>query len=165
LKTLLLVRHAKSSWDNVDLPDIDRPLNKRGNKDAPNMAKRLAEKKIEIDAFISSPAKRAKRTAELFAKEFDKNEDKIILASALYHASSDDFYQTIHDVENKYNSVAIFSHNPGITYFANEIVKKVNLDNMPTCSVFAVKCDIKTWAEFKEATKGFWFFDYPKKEN
>ena len=164
-KTLLLIRHAKSSWDNVDLADIDRPLNERGNKDAPKMAKRLINKKIKIDAFISSPAKRAKKTAELFIKEFDKNEDKIILAPALYHASSDDFYQTIHDVDDKYNSIAIFSHNPGITHFANELADKAKLDNMPTCSVFAVKSDIKNWGEFKEAKKEFWFFDYPKKES
>src|SRR5436190_21489384 len=129
------------------------------------MAKRLADKKIEIDAFISSPAKRAKKTAEFFIKEFDRNEDKIILAPALYHASSDDFYQTIREADNKYKSIAIFSHNPGITYFAKELVDDVNLDNMPTCSVFAIKCDIKNWSEFKEAKKEFWFFDYPKKEN
>ncbi len=165
MKTLLLIRHAKSSWDNVDLPDFDRPLNKRGNKDAPKMAKRLADKKIEIDAFISSPAKRAKKTAELFIKEFDKNEDKLILVPALYHASSDDFYQTIETVDDKYDRIAIFSHNPGITYFAKELVDEVNLDNMPTCSVFAVKSGIKKWSEFKEAKKEFWFFDYPKKED
>jgi len=163
-KSLLLVRHAKSSWDDVALPDFDRPLNPRGKKDAPKMARRLRDKKIAIDAFISSPAKRAKKTAEFFIEEFDKDEKEIILAPPLYHAAIDDFYQTIHDADNKFKSIALFSHNPGITAFANEIVNKAELDNMPTCSVFAVKIAINSWSEFKDATKEFWFFDYPRKD-
>ena len=163
-KTLLLVRHAKSSWDDVSLPDFDRPLNSRGKKDAPKMAKRLLDKKIKIDAFISSPAKRAKKTAEFFIEEFDRDEKEIILVSALYHAAIDDFYQTINDADNKFDNIALFSHNPGITAFANEIAPKVELDNMPTCSVFAVRMDIKNWNEFKDVEKEFWFFDYPKKD-
>jgi len=122
LKTLILVRHAKSSWDDVTLPDFDRPLNHRGKKDAPRMAKRLKDKIKDIDAFISSPAKRAKKTAKLFIEEFDRDEEEIILVQALYHAGIDDFYQTIHDADNKFKSIALFSHNPGITSFANEII-------------------------------------------
>ena len=164
MKTLLLVRHAKSSWDDVTLPDFDRPLNHRGKKDAPKMAKRLKDKINDIDAFISSPAKRAKKTAELFIEEFDRDKKEIILVPALYHAAIDDFYQTIHDADDKFKSIALFSHNPGITAFANEIVPKAELDNMLTCSVLAAKIDIKNWSEFKDATKEFWFFDYPKKD-
>lgn len=164
-KTVLLVRHAKSSWDDVTLPDFDRPLNKRGKKDAPQMAKRLKDKQIKIDAFISSPAKRAKKTTELFIKEFDRDGKEIILVQALYHAAIDDFYQTIHDASNEFKNIALFSHNPGITAFANELGTKVDLDNMPTCSIFAVTVNINNWSEFKDATKEFWFFDYPKKDN
>jgi len=158
------VRHAKSSWDDVTLPDFDRPLNNRGKKDAPKMAKRLKEKINEVDAFISSPAKRARKTAKFFIEEFEREEEEILLVPALYHAAIDDFYQTIHDAENKFQSIALFSHNPGITAFANEIATKAELDNMPTCGVFAVKIDINNWSEFKIATKESWFFDYPKKE-
>jgi len=164
LKTLILVRHAKSSWDDVTLPDFDRPLNDRGKKDAPKIAKRLKDKTDRIDAFITSPARRAKKTAEFFIEEFGRDEKELILAPALYHAAIDDFYQTIHDADNKFKSIALFSHNPGITSFANEIITKAELDNMPTCSVFAVKADIKNWSEFKDAEKEFWFFDYPKKD-
>ena len=78
-KILFLVRHAKSSWDNEALPDFERPLNERGKKDAPKMATRLKDKNIIINAFISSPAKRAKKTAELFIKEFGGNKEEIIL--------------------------------------------------------------------------------------
>ncbi len=165
MKTLILVRHAKSSWDDPTLPDFDRPLNERGKKEAPKMAKRLADKNINIEGFISSPAKRAKRTAELFIKEFDKDENEIILFPSLYHADVNDFYEAISLVNDKFKCIAVFSHNPGITSFANKLIPKAQLDNMPTSSVFAVKANIKNWSDFKDAKKEFWFFDYPKKVN
>ena len=165
MKRVLLVRHAKSSWDDVTLPDFDRPLNKRGKKDAPKMAQRLKDKDVVIDAFISSPAKRAKKTAELFIKEFGGDKEKIIFVQGLYHAGIDDFYKAIHETDNEYDNIALFSHNPGITAFANDLVDDANIDNMPTCSVFAVSSGIDDWSNFKDATKEFWFFDYPKKES
>ncbi len=84
MKTLILIRHAKSSWDNFLLSDFDRPLNERGKQDAPLMAKRLLAKKIKIDAFISSLAKRAKKTAKAFIKEFGKSGKEIIFNKDLY---------------------------------------------------------------------------------
>jgi phosphohistidine phosphatase len=158
------VRHAKSSWDDVSLPDFDRPLNNRGKKDAPKMAERLKDRIGDIDAFISSPAKRAKKTAELFIEEFNRDEEEIIFAPALYHASIDDFFKTILNADNNFKSIALFSHNPGITAFANEIVDNARPENMPTCSIFAVKINTNNWSEFKDAAKEFWFFDYPKKD-
>jgi len=164
-KTLFLIRHAKSSWDNFALTDFDRPLNDRGKNDAPEMAKRLIDKKINIDAFISSPAKRAKKTAKLFMKEFGRKKKEIILIPELYEASVEAFYQTILAVDNRFNSIAVFSHNPGITSFANGLTEDTQFDNMPTCSVFAVRSNIKSWRDFRDAKKEFWFFDYPKKIN
>lgn len=164
MKTLYLIRHAKSSWDDFTLSDFDRPLNERGKNDAPKMGKRLRKKDIKIDAFISSPAKRAKKTAEYFIKEFDKDKDKIILVSALYDAGLNDFFETIKNIDDKYNSAAIFSHNPGITAFANQLINNANIDNMPTSSVFAVKANVEKWKDFAKAKKEFLFFDYPKKE-
>jgi phosphohistidine phosphatase len=163
-KTLILVRHAKSSWDDVSLPDFERPLNHRGKKDAPKMAGLLKDRIDKIDAFISSPAKRAKKTAEFFIEEFNRDEKEIIFEPALYHASIDDFYKTILTADNNFKSIALFSHNPGISAFASEIVDNARLDDMPTCSIFAVKININNWSEFKDATKEFLFFDYPKKD-
>lgn len=160
MKQLLLIRHAKSSWD-LPLDDFDRPLNERGKHDAPIMAQRLLEKKIKIDAFISSPAKRAKKTARLFIKEFDRNKDEIIYKDELHEASEQAFYHVIERVNDKFDRIAIFSHNPGITGFAN-LLTEVKIDNMPTCSVFAIKIDSNKWADIKNAKKEFWFFDYPK---
>lgn len=165
MKTLLLIRHAKSSWDDISQSDFERPLNDRGKNDAPKMALRLRRREIEIDAFISSPAKRAKKTAEYFIKEFGGGTDDIILVSALYDAGTDNFSATIKDIDDKFTSAAIFSHNPGITAFANQLIDKAKIDNMPTCSIFSVKADVEKWKDFAKAKKEFLFFDYPKKED
>jgi phosphohistidine phosphatase len=163
MKQLLLVRHAKSSWDDFGLNDFDRPLSDRGKKDAPAMAQRLSGKKINIDAFISSPAKRAARTAKIFANEYKIEKDDIIYKTELYLAPENVFYDVIAKTDDKFNCIAIFSHNPGITDFANEMTE-IKIDNIPTCGVFAVKVDAKHWNDIKEAKKEFWFFDYPKAE-
>lgn len=163
MKSLLLVRHAKSSWADFSVKDFDRPLNDRGKKDAPAMAKRLVDKNISIDAFISSPAKRARKTAELFLKEFNEKKDKIILFEELYLASSPIFLDVISKTDDTFTTIAVFSHNEGITDFANSLTG-TRIDDMPTCSIFAVKADIKHWSDFKEAEKEFWFFDFPKKD-
>lgn len=161
-KQLLLVRHAKSSWDDLMQKDFERPLNDRGKKDAPAMAKRLRkEKEISIDAIVSSPAKRALATAIFFAEEFDIKKKRIIRESELYEASPDAFYKVVMKLDNDYETVALFSHNPGITAFANQLTD-VHVDDMPTCAIFAIRIAIKEWKDFKEGEKQFWFFDYPK---
>ena len=165
MKTLLLVRHSKSSWDDAAISDFDRPLNDRGKKDAPDMAERLLKKKVKIDGFVSSPAKRAKRTAEYFTEVYDIKKDKIILIEGLYHADVPAFEKAITEIPDSLDVVAIFSHNPGITEYANHLTNKIRLDNMPTSSVFAVKADVKSWKDFSAAQKEFWFFDYPKSLN
>jgi phosphohistidine phosphatase len=161
MKTLLLVRHAKSSWDSPVISDFDRPLNDRGKHDAPMMAKRLLEKNIKIDGFIASPAKRAKKTAKVFADEYGKNKDKIILLDELYAAGVDVFYDVMAKADDKFDTIAIFSHNPGITDFANSLTD-VKIDNLPTCGVFGVKIKTKKWKEAADADKDFWFVDFPK---
>lgn len=162
-KILFLVRHAKSSWDRPALNDFDRPLNERGKTDAPAMAKKLKENKVEIDAFVSSPAKRAKQTSIRFAKVFDFKKKKILEAPKLYEANEEDFYDVIENLKNKWKCVAVFSHNPGITSFANSLTE-TKVDDMPTSSIFAVKIDADKWADFKDAKKEFLFFEYPKIE-
>jgi phosphohistidine phosphatase len=161
MKTLLLVRHAKSSWDDPALSDFDRPLNERGRRDAPAMAHRLLDNKVKIDLFVSSPAKRASRTARFFAKEYGYKKEDIIYKTELYGAYEDVFFDVIKNFSDKNKSAAIFSHNPGLTDFAN-LLTETKTDNIPTCGVFAVKSDAKSWADFKNSKKEFWFFDYPK---
>jgi phosphohistidine phosphatase len=162
-KILFLVRHAKSSWDDPALSDFDRPLNERGKKDAPEMAERLNSKKIRIDAFVSSPAKRARQTCRYFAREFDAKKKNIVREPKLYEADGQSFYEVIEGFKNKWDSVAVFSHNPGITFFANSLTES-HVDDMPTCSVFAVKVSADKWKDFRTAKKELLFFDYPKIE-
>ena len=161
-KTLLIIRHAKSSWDIGTLTDFERPPNDRGKKDAPVMAKRLMDRDLLIDTFVSSPAKRAKKTAELFCEAYGKKAGDILLLSMLYHAAVTNFYEAIEQLDNSAQTVAIFSHNPGITEFANTLTNAVRIDNMPTCGVFAIQFKSDKWADFKKAEKEFLFFDYPK---
>ena len=162
MKTLLLVRHAKSSWDLATLNDFDRSLNERGKKDAPVIAQRILDRKIDINIFVSSPAKRAKKTAELFCSIYKKNKEQIIFIPALYHASINTFFEVVTQLNDDYNCVAIFSHNPVITEFVNQLVENVTIENMPTCGVFAVKTSITKWKEFSTSKNELLFFDYPK---
>lgn len=165
LKLLLLVRHAKSSWDDINQKDFDRPLNDRGKKDAPAMSKKIRkEKDVELDAIISSPAKRAIETAKYFAKDFDIKKKHVVEIQKLYEPTIDAFYNTIINIDDAYKSVALFSHNPGITAFANQLTN-VHIDDMPTCSVFALRILDDEWKNFQIAEKEFWFFDYPKNIN
>ena len=164
MKQLLIIRHAKSSWAEPLQKDFDRTLNDRGHKDAPKMAKRIFEKNISIDAFISSTAKRALTTAIYFAKQYGVAEKNIYKIPELYHPNTDVFKEIIKKTPNQFNSIAIFSHNPGITAFAN-LLTPVIIDNMPTCSIFAVKAPVKNWEDFFTVKKDFWFFDYPKLAN
>ncbi|HRH59558.1 MAG TPA: histidine phosphatase family protein [Chitinophagaceae bacterium] len=161
MKTVLLVRHAKSSWDDPSQSDFERPLNKRGEKDAPEMAKRMLKKNVAIDALITSPAVRAYTTCKYFAEVYSINEKQIIHAPELYLAQPEIFYQVISKVNDEYSSIALFAHNPGISVFAN-ILTNTRIDEMPTCAVFALQSDAAQWSDFRKSKKTFLLFDYPK---
>jgi phosphohistidine phosphatase len=163
MKQLFVIRHAKSSWDNAGQSDFDRPLNERGHRDAPQMAKRLIKAGFSLDMLVSSPAIRALTTAQYFAEEFDFKKKEIVTLDRLYHASAETIFNVIAtELNDTWETVAIFSHNPGITYFANSL-GVAELDNMPTCGIIGVKADIKSWKDFVKARKELLLFDYPKK--
>jgi phosphohistidine phosphatase len=128
------------------------------------MARRLFKKGVKLDLLVSSPAKRAKRTAQSFAEEFQKDKDNILIKDELYMAGSDQFYKVISQLDDSVDHVAIFSHNPGITTFANAL-QVAGIDDMPTCSVFAITISTDSWSAFRKAKKEFWFFDFPKNVN
>jgi phosphohistidine phosphatase len=142
--------------------DFERPLNDRGLRDAPMMAQRLWEKDFRLDAIVSSPAVRAFATAKFFAERFGFSKKDIVLIDRLYHASTETFYDVIsNELKDSWKNVAIFSHNPGITYFINS-TGVVQLDNMPTCGVFGVEMKIDAWKDFEKSDKRMILFDYPK---
>jgi phosphohistidine phosphatase len=162
MKTLILVRHAKSSWASIGQLDFDRPLNDRGKKDAAAMGEELFNENIQIDLFVSSPAKRARKTCKAFVEAYDKNINDIVFIEKLYHATKAVFYDVINTLDNKENIVAIFSHNPGITEFASSLCSDRPIVDMPTCGAFAVQAAVNSWLEFESATKKFLFFKTPK---
>jgi phosphohistidine phosphatase len=162
MKKLLLVRHAKSSWDSPTLKDFDRSLNERGEQEAAAMAKKLFAQKIPIDAFLTSTALRARTTAGYFAKAYSLPEKKMILVDELYHAPANVFYNLINQLDDEWETVIFFAHNPGITDMVNSL-GVARLDDMPTCGIFGVSAETKAWKDFKAAEKRFLLFDYPKK--
>ena len=161
MKQLLIIRHAKSSWDLTALTDFERQLNDRGHSNAPMMAQRLIDKQITIDAFVSSTAVRALTTATYFAKTYQQNVETILQFDELYNASANTLLKVVSSLQKNIETAAVFAHNPGVTDFAN-MLTTTQIDDMPTCGIFAVKAHCDNWGDFKDAKKEFWFFDYPK---
>ena len=162
VKTLFIVRHAKSSWDDLDLKDIDRPLNERGEKDAPKMAKRLKERKIVPDLLLSSPAVRAFDTCRHFAKVLGYANEKIKTDARLYHADEEMLLQIVKELKESDDCVMLFGHNPGLTVFSNLLLGE-DIDNIPTCGVVAAEIKVVSWKEIIFGRGILDFYDYPKR--
>ena len=161
MKQLLLVRHAKSSWANSGQADFDRPLNERGHKDAPMMANRVLEHGITIDTIISSTAVRALTTAGYFAKANGIEAGHIIQHAFLYHAPPERYDKAIVLIPDEINTAAIVAHNPGITDFVNQLTT-TQIDDMPTCAIFAVTIHTNSWKNWATAKKEVLFVVWPK---
>ncbi|UQB69195.1 SixA phosphatase family protein [Epilithonimonas zeae] len=159
MKTLLLVRHSKSDWPE-DMDDFDRPLTELGKTNAPKMARLLKDKSVEIDTFISSPAKRALHTCELFSEVFGK---PYSTEKTLYNPREANFENLIYSLDDSINSVALFSHNNGISNFANSLTDEIV--NLPTSGVVAYQIDCDKWSDFEMAKKKFLYFYSPKNFN
>lgn len=157
MKTLFLIRHAKSDWTH-EVSDFDRPLNERGHSVAPKMAKFLLDKGFSIDCFISSPAKRALTTCRYFAETFGNSGIKKV--QDLYEPHQEDFVETILNIDDEHNSAALFSHNPTISEFASSLTEETV--NFPTCAVavFEIYCD--EWSQMEGAKKQLTHFFIPK---
>ena len=164
MKTLYLIRHAKSSWDDPSLADIDRPLNKRGERNAPNMARRLKEKDILIDRMITSPANRAYTTCKIFADILRVDESKIEIRKELYHAGEDTLLAVLKNLPDFISTVLIFGHNPGFTDFANELMNE-RIGNIPTCGVVGCTLPITSWQEISWGMGKLFLNDFPKRKN
>lgn len=163
MKTLYIIRHAKSSWDAKTLGDIERPLNDRGKRDAPRMGKRLKEKDIHPNLIVSSPAKRAYSTAKRIAKILKYPKDAIKVVDKLYHADEDTMLQIVNKFKDKHDVVILFGHNPGLTEFVNSIMsEELDIDNVPTCGVVAFQFQADRWEQVTWGTGKLLFFDYPK---
>jgi len=159
MRNLILLRHAKSSWKDASLSDFDRPLSNRGKRDAPQMATRFAQKKIDVDLIISSSARRTADTANIFTNIlFYKS--NIVFVDKLYEASNKQILEVINKIGEKYQNVLLVCHNPGITNLANYL-SDYFIDNIPTTGIVGFSSD-RNWKEIKENSCSFLFFDYPK---
>lgn len=161
MKTLLLVRHAKTHSDSAMGKDFDRQLTDRGNREAATMAQRMMDQKVQLDALVSSTAVRALETAHHFHKAYKQSGTVLVEKGELYNAPPKTFDEVIAALDNDWKKVALFAHNPGITEEANAM-DVAHVDSMPTSSVFAVTADVTDWKDFKAAEKRFLFFDFPK---
>jgi phosphohistidine phosphatase len=160
MKTLYLARHAKSSWKDPELSDVDRPLNKRGKKDAPFMGEVLNEKGIKPDLMVTSPARRARLTAESIAKEIGYKKKDIVVEEDLYEFSTSGLLDVIQGFDDEYNSVMIFGHNPAFTTLNNSLTDQY-IDNIPTCGIVCIQFDLQ-WNQIESNSGKTQFFIYPK---
>ena len=162
-KEILLVRHAKSSWDDPYLDDHDRPLNARGLRNAPEMGKRLQGYGIRPRVWISSTALRAITTAEIIAEQVGFPQDQIQRTKDLYHASATELQEIISELDDQIDSVVFFGHNPGVTSLVANLYG-LPIDNVPTCGVVHLQFNENTWSAVSSAPPARAYFDFPKNE-
>ncbi len=151
MKTLLILRHAKSSWKDDTLPDHDRPLNKRGKQDAPRMGKLLQEKGLVPDLIISSTAKRARKTAEMVAEE-SGYEGEIQLERDLYAFEPTAYLDELAQIEDHYQIVLIVGHNPGLEELVEQLTGE--FARLPTAALAQVSLPVESWSDLDEETQG-----------
>lgn len=161
MKHLLICRHAKSSWKDLSLADFDRPLNKRGKRDAPRMGKFLGSHEIHPDLLVSSPAKRARKTALHLAKALHYSKNHIEYMDAIYGATPEDLIDCIHSFDEQCDRAIMVGHNSAFTMLAN-ILGNLHIPNVPTCGIVALDFEVDTWQDVKQKEGEFNFFYYPK---
>jgi phosphohistidine phosphatase len=166
MKILCLIRHAKSSWDDPSLPDQERPLNKRGLRDAPLMGQRLADHLMRVDAVWTSPALRAVETARLIAKAVKFPQKEIKLCDRFYTSSVHDLLLEISTCPDKVKTLLVFGHNPVISEFADLLISQdrdADIGSIPTCGIVAIELALSSWQKVRADAGRLLFFDYPKK--
>ncbi len=163
MKTLYLVRHAKSSWDNAQLSDHDRPLNSRGEKDAPRMGNRLKKRKPQPELIISSSAVRAETTATILAEAIGYPTKNVRVDPRLYGADPDDVLGIIAELDDAIPCAMLVGHNPTFTAVLN-VLGQCDIDNVPTCGIGVLSFPMNTWSDLTKVRGELLAFDYPKNE-
>lgn len=161
MKTLYLLRHAKSSWEFEELSDHDRPLNNRGRHDAPLMGRELASHEITLDLIISSSAVRALTTALLVAKELEYDTDQITINEAIYGARKEELLTIIRQTPDNIDNLMLVGHNPEITELAN-FLSPEHITDMPTAAVVGIRFNCVSWSEINKENTTLALYDFPK---
>lgn len=166
MKRLYLIRHAKSSWADPSLSDPERPLNKRGRRDAPLMGQRLVDRQVRADAIWTSPALRAVETARLLAKALKVPRKEIAQRERLYTSATEDLFVEIRSCPDAVKTLLVVGHNPVITEFAGILIgdgRDRDVELIPTCGIVAMEFALSSWRQIREKEGRLLFFDYPKK--
>ncbi|HEY4367301.1 MAG TPA: histidine phosphatase family protein [Steroidobacteraceae bacterium] len=161
---LTLVRHAKTEPAHPGQEDWDRVLEARGQRDAPEMGRRMKQQHLKPDRVLSSPAVRAITTATIMARELGVAASKVVQDERLYLAGPKDMLHVVQELGGDVGHLMVVGHNPGITEFADRLSSERSLDNMPTGAVYTLEFDIGAWAELDWASGVNADFDYPKKQ-
>ncbi len=159
MKTLYIIRHAKSSW-SFELPDIDRPLGKRGRKDVFKVGHYLASKFTMPQQMITSPASRALHTALFISDLWGYPEEEIQIEPEIYHGSISGMINALSRIHTP-DTLALFGHNPGLTDLANEL-SDASIVNIPTCGVVGIHFNINSWEELSNKKGQHFMFLQPK---
>ncbi len=162
MKTLILVRHAKSSWDNINLTDIKRPLNQRGKRDAPFMGELLKDKSIMPDLIISSPAERALSTAKILAEKIQYPENKIEINKRIYRVVFRDLYNEVKNFYNSFSKIMMVGHNPELTDFLSSVTNTY-VEDIPTAGICTIELNISGWIDICEGCGKLLSLEYPRK--
>ncbi len=160
MKTLYIIRHAKSSWKDIALDDFDRPLSQRGRDDALLMANKLVELNIFPDLIISSPSKRTKCTINIIAPHLGYKKD-IVYDDKIYESNMINLKKIVRNLDNKNNSVFLFGHNPGLNMLAEDLCGFFK--NIATTGIVAINFDCDSWSEISNQNSKFSEYIYPKK--
>ena len=163
MKHLYLIRHAKSSWSDPSLSDFDRPLNKRGKRDLPVMGERISTYAPKPELIVSSPAKRARRTARGIGAALGFAKKEIVLDDDLYTFSPDGFLEVLKKTPDDIDVLALVGHNHGLTECA-EILCDESLINVPTCGIVLISFTTTSWVQVALGGGKLLLFDYPKKQ-
>ena len=162
MKNLFLTRHAKSSWSNPGLADIDRPLNERGKKTAPFMGKLIVDKGEKPELLISSPANRALSTAKAFGEVMGLVENDIIVNRAIYGAGAQQLLELVQNQDDLHKSIMLFGHNPTFTSFVNMLTGS-DIMNVVTCGVVRIDFEYSSWTDIDFGSGRLVYYEYPKK--
>jgi phosphohistidine phosphatase len=162
MKTLYLMRHAKSSWGFEDLTDEQRPLNGRGREDAPRMGQALAKRNTKLDMLLASTAVRSLTTAALVAKEIDYPHGQIVVRPEIYHANVEELLHVVRELPDEAQSVLLVGHNNTITELANLLLPQPLSEEMPTAGIACLHFQTDSWALVDRANAELYFFDRPR---
>ncbi|TXK36806.1 histidine phosphatase family protein [Pontibacter qinzhouensis] len=161
MKTLYILRHAKSSWEFEELGDQDRPLNKRGREDAPLMGEELAARNVKVDQVISSPAVRAISTATLIAKELGYEPGDMMIDDRIYGADKNELLEVAQGAPAEAETLMLVGHNEALTDFAN-MLSPEPISRIPTAGVVALAFECESWYDISSQNAKLLFFDFPK---